>query len=219
MKFVDTISPAKRSPERTSERGTQKGSVTLDTLRDKRSRERSVGSLLTFRSAVACRGALDLFSFPRATATRSLETRKRRIRLGRTLQRLLATAPGLLAGRGSRTLAQPFGRTVRTQRIFAQLDSVRLGRPGRLRHYAAAETQLQEALKDFAEIQPQHETQINPVAVLHQQNKKAAAAVIDALMGTTTPTSTSIAFQEGLQRVTTAFDREAVKYTRFKKKI
>ena len=79
--------------------------------------------------------------------------------------------------------------------------------------YAAAETKLMEALKDFGEIQPQHETYTNLIAVLHQQNKKAEAAVmVETLLGSTLPNATSLAFKEGLQRVTTAFDREAIKY-------
>ena len=79
--------------------------------------------------------------------------------------------------------------------------------------YAAAETKLMEALKDFNEIQPQHETYINLIAVLHQQNKKAeAAAMVETLLGSALPNATSLAFQEGLQRVTAAFDREAIKY-------
>ena len=79
--------------------------------------------------------------------------------------------------------------------------------------FAAAETKLQEALKDFAEIQPQHETNVNLIAVLHQQNKKAeAAGVVETLLGTTQPNATSSDFQEGFHRVTAAFDREAVKY-------
>lgn len=79
--------------------------------------------------------------------------------------------------------------------------------------YAAAETKLMEALKDFGEIQPQHETYTNLIAVLHQQNKKTeAAAMVDTLLGSTLPNATSLAFKEGLQRVTAAFDREAIKY-------
>lgn len=79
--------------------------------------------------------------------------------------------------------------------------------------YAAAETKLTEALKDFGEIQPQHETYTNLIAVLHQQNKKAeAAAMVETLLGSTLPNATSLAFKEGLQRVTAAFDREAIKY-------
>lgn len=104
------------------------------------------------------------------------------------------------------SLAEQYGPSVFLLNLLASALAVQ-------GDYAAAETKLQEALKDFAEIQPQHETQINLVAALHQQNKKAeAAAVIDELMGTTKPTSTSLAFKEGLQRVTTAFEREAVKY-------
>jgi coatomer protein complex subunit epsilon len=79
--------------------------------------------------------------------------------------------------------------------------------------YVAAETKLMEALKDFGEIQPQHETYMNLIAVLHQQNKKAeAAAMVETLLGSTLPNATSLAFKEGLQRVTAAFDREAIKY-------
>jgi len=104
------------------------------------------------------------------------------------------------------SLAEQYGPSVFLLNLLASALAVQ-------GDYAAAETKLQEALKDFAEVQPQHETHINLVAVLHQQNKKAeAAAVVDELMGTTKPTSTSLAFKEGLQRVTTAFDREAVKY-------
>ena len=79
--------------------------------------------------------------------------------------------------------------------------------------YAAAETKLREALNDFSEIQPQHETQINLISALQQQNKGAeAAAMVEEVLSTTRPSATSLHFAEGFQRVTAAFDREAIKY-------
>lgn len=79
--------------------------------------------------------------------------------------------------------------------------------------YAAAETKLQECLRDFSEVQPQHDTLINLVSVYQQQNKAAeAAAIAQEILATVTPTASSLNFTEGLERVTTAFDRETAKY-------
>ena len=81
--------------------------------------------------------------------------------------------------------------------------------------YAAAETKLQEALKDFPEIKHQHDTLINLIAVQTQQNKKAdAAETLQQLLQehAIKPTSSSMGFCAGLERVQTAFDREAIKY-------
>jgi predicted Zn-dependent protease len=80
--------------------------------------------------------------------------------------------------------------------------------------YAAAEAKLQECLRDLADEQPtQHETLVNLVAVLTQQGKTAEAeAVVAQILTATTPSTCSQHFAASLERVTTAFDREATKY-------
>lgn len=79
--------------------------------------------------------------------------------------------------------------------------------------YAAAETKLNECLRDYTEIQPQHETLVNLVAVLQQQNKTAEAApVIQQLVTAPQLSPCSLQFAANLERVNTAFDREAAKY-------
>jgi coatomer subunit epsilon len=80
--------------------------------------------------------------------------------------------------------------------------------------YGAAETKLQECLRDLADEQPtQHETLVNLVAILTQQGKTAEAeAVVAQILATTTPSTCSQQFAASLERVTTAFDREATKY-------
>jgi predicted Zn-dependent protease len=80
--------------------------------------------------------------------------------------------------------------------------------------YGAAETKLQECLRDLADEQPtQHETLVNLVAILTQQGKTAEAeAIVSQILATTTPSSCSQQFAASLERVTTAFDREATKY-------
>lgn len=81
--------------------------------------------------------------------------------------------------------------------------------------YAAAETKLQEALRDFAEIQPQHDTLVNLIAVYYQLNQTAQAnAMLQQLSqeNRTSPTQVSTTFCSSLERVNAAFDREATKY-------
>lgn len=78
-----------------------------------------------------------------------------------------------------------------------------------------AEAKLQECLRDFAEVQPQHETLANLVCVQTQQQQsktQEAAAAVQQLLTTTTPSPCSVQFAANLERVTAAFDREAAKY-------
>lgn len=81
--------------------------------------------------------------------------------------------------------------------------------------YAAAETKLQECLRDLQDEQPaQHETLVNLVAVQTQLGKttEANATLEQLLTAAPVPSSCSVQFAANLLKVTTAFDREAAKY-------
>jgi coatomer subunit epsilon len=105
------------------------------------------------------------------------------------------------------TLSEQYGPSVFLLNLLASALAVQ-------GDYAAAETKLNEALRDYAEIQPQHETILNLIAVYQQQNKVAEAAqLVEELLAQSSPaTPVSLAFAENLHRVTAAFDREAIKY-------
>ena len=104
------------------------------------------------------------------------------------------------------SLAEQYGPSV----YLLNLLAVALAVQG---DFATAETKLQESLRDFAEIRPQHETVTNLVAVLTQQMKVTeAAAAVQQLLTAPTPSTCSLHFAANLERVTTAFDREAAKY-------
>ncbi|GAX25448.1 hypothetical protein FisN_1Hh404 [Fistulifera solaris] len=72
--------------------------------------------------------------------------------------------------------------------------------------FAAAEGKLQECLRDHPEV-PIPDTLINLVCCLVQQNKPA-----DQFIGQMQQTYPNHDFCAGLERVVTAFDREAIKY-------
>lgn len=72
--------------------------------------------------------------------------------------------------------------------------------------FASAEGKLQECLRDHPEV-PIPDTLVNLVSCLTQQNKAADPLIIQ--MQQAYPTHE---FCVGLERVTTAFDREAIKY-------
>jgi coatomer subunit epsilon len=85
--------------------------------------------------------------------------------------------------------------------------------------YGAAEAKLLECLRDLSDEQPaQHETLVNLVAIQTQMGKSAEAQatmaqVLSAASSTSsTPSTCSNQFAANLERVTTAFDREAAKY-------
>ena len=72
--------------------------------------------------------------------------------------------------------------------------------------FAAAEGKLQECLRDHPEV-PIPDTLVNLVCCLVQQNKQA-----DQFIGQMQQAYPTHDFCAGLERVTTAFDREAIKY-------
>lgn len=107
---------------------------------------------------------------------------------------------GAAAEHSITALSEQYGPSVYLLNLMAAAHAVQ-------GDYEAAETKLQMGIADFSEL-PQPETVVNTVSINTHLSKPYD---VNAILSDK-KSYTSLQFAEGWNRVTTAFDREAVKY-------